>query len=336
MFREGGVRVVGLVTSPSLPIDRQNSTWAGMIHVSDWMPSYFLWAAASTNGAKVGWPPEPIPGHPHEPCGFDGYDMIPALWAGGKSPRTEVVHAVINQHNPPGFPHGQMSGQGYPYSCAASSFCGGALRVGNYKLLVGYPGWDEHYSYPNNHRISPDTQLHWNVCKSYCLFNVGAGADVAEKHDLATDPGYAEVLARMLDRFWTLSNASGTVVADSMFDSEQCAAAEKHGFWQPVDYYGPVPPPPPAGNHTGKWQTKPGRNGCHGKQNSLGGARFGNVTAVEEHCDRLLRCVFFIFNEKGLDPEQGKAGDAFFCSVDYYADPTSPDPGWLVGGRVVM
>jgi hypothetical protein len=46
--------------------------------------------------------------------------------------------------------------------------------------------------------------------------------------------------------------------------------------------------------------------------------------------------VFFIYNEKGLDPQQGKAGDAFFCSADYFADPTSPDPGWVVGGRVVV
>ena len=74
------------------------------------------------------------------------------LSADGDSPRTEVVHAVINQHNPPGYPAGSMTAKGYPYSCPASSFCGGALRVGNYKLLVGYPGWDEHYAYPNNNR----------------------------------------------------------------------------------------------------------------------------------------------------------------------------------------
>ena len=140
----------------------------------------------------------------------------------------------------------------------------------------------------------------------------------------------------MLDRFWTVSNASGAILADSMFDNKQCAAARTEGYWRPVDYYGPVPPPPPAGNHTGKWQVKPGRNGCHGKENSLGGARLSNVTAVEAHCDRLPQCVFFIYNEKGLDPQQGKAGDAFFCSADYFADPTSPDPGWVVGGRVVV
>ena len=232
----------------------------------------------------------------------------------------------------PGFPDGAMAAEGYRYSCAASSFCGGALRVGDYKLLVGYPGWDEHYAYPNNHRFSPDIQLHWDVCKSHCLFDVTS--DIAEEHDLSGDPEHAEILARMLDRFWTLSNASGTVVADAMFDNKQCEAAEMLGYWQPVDY-GPAPPLPTPANHTGKWQTKPGRNGCHGKANSLGGAHLSNVSAVEAHCDRLPRCVFFIYNERGLDPHQGKAGDAFFCSIDYFGDPTSPDPGWLVGGRVV-
>jgi hypothetical protein len=107
------------------------------------------------------------------------------LSADGDSPRTEVVHAVINQHNPPGYPAGSMTAKGYPYSCPASSFCGGALRVGNYKLLVGYPGWDEHYAYPNNNRINPNTQLHWEVCSPHCLFDVGPGADIAELHDLS-------------------------------------------------------------------------------------------------------------------------------------------------------
>jgi hypothetical protein len=47
--------------------------------------------------------------------------------------------------------------------------------VGDFKLLVGYPGWDEHYSLPNNQPVSPDTQLHWGVCAKHCLFDVGPG-----------------------------------------------------------------------------------------------------------------------------------------------------------------
>lgn len=140
-----------------------------MIHVSDWLPSYFTWVAAAAGGgdirfsgeAALQWTPPPIPGRPIEPCGFDGDNMIHALLSNLPSPRTEVVHAVINQHNPPGYPDGKMANQGYSYSCAGSSFCGGALRVGDMKLLVGYPGWDEHYSYPNNENVSPTTQLHW-------------------------------------------------------------------------------------------------------------------------------------------------------------------------------
>ena len=56
--------------------------------------------------------------------------------SGSASPRTEVVHALINAHNPPNYPHSAMKPKGFPFSCAASSFCGGALRVGDYKLLV--------------------------------------------------------------------------------------------------------------------------------------------------------------------------------------------------------
>jgi hypothetical protein len=44
---------------------------------------------------------------------------------GELSPRQEVIHALINAHNPPGYPSGPMLEAGYPYSCPASSFCGG-------------------------------------------------------------------------------------------------------------------------------------------------------------------------------------------------------------------
>jgi hypothetical protein len=58
------VRVLGFVTSPALPTGRQNTTWDGMIHVSDFMPSYYAWAAAAGGGAQ--WPPPQIPGRPVE------------------------------------------------------------------------------------------------------------------------------------------------------------------------------------------------------------------------------------------------------------------------------
>jgi hypothetical protein len=272
-----------------------------------------------------------------EPCGFDGHDTISAVFAGGPSPRTEVVHAVVNQHNPPGYPHGPMAAQGFPYSCAASSFCGGALRVGDFKLLVGYPGWDDHYAYPNGSSFSPDTQLHWAVCETHCLFDVGA--DIAELHDLSADPVHAPTLARMLARFWALSNASGARLADSMFDNEQCASARSEGFWRPLDYDGPVPPdplpqpppPPPPANHSGHWVTKPGRGGCGEPTHALPGKHLSTLKAVELHCDEQAACAFFIWNQKGLSGS--KAGAAYFCTVDKY-NQTKPDAGWLVGHRV--
>jgi hypothetical protein len=101
---------------------------------------------------------------------------------------------------------------------------------------------------------------------------VVAGHDIAEQYDLSADPAHASTLQAMLERFWELSNASGSVVADQMFVSEQCDAARRGGFWQPLDYNGPsppdplppLPPPPPPANHSGAWVTKAGRSGCHG------------------------------------------------------------------------
>ena len=326
------MRVLGFVASPSIPADRRNTTYDGMVHATDWLPSYFSWVAASgaATTPPLHWPPPAIPGRPTEPHGFDGFPVLDAVLMGEPSPRTEVVHAVINRHNPPNYPEGPMANRGFPFSCPASSFCAGSLRRGDYKLLVGYPGWDEHYAYPNNNRVSPNTQLHWDVCKTHCLFRVGPGQDIAEEHDLAGDPAHAATLAALLDRFWALSNASGSVVADNMFSDEQCASAKSTGFWRPIDYAGPVPPPPPA-NRSGHWWVKEGRGGCEGKQHALGGAHLTSVEAVEKHCDSLgPKCVFWIWNRDGLSG--GKAGDSFFCDVDRHAD-VKADPGWVSGWR---
>ena len=43
-------------------------------------------------------------------------------------------------------------------------------------------------------------------------------------------------------------------------------------------------------------------------------------------------CVFFIWDQKGGGGSV--AGDAFFCNVDYFGEATTPDDGWMVGGRV--
>lgn len=350
---EGGVRVLGLVCSPGLPPRRRGTSWDGMAHATDWMPTYVMWAAGDRAGA---WPPAPLPGHA-ELTGFDGHNLMPAVLSGGTSPRTEVVHALINQYNPPGFPRGPMAAAGYRYSCEPSSFCGGALRVGDYKLLVGYPGWDQHYPYPNNTRFNPNTGeiagkdgggvapgcnhsgmpfgacFNWGLCADHCLFDVGSGGDVAELHDLAADPRYASVLQMMLRRFWALSNASGQLVADADFEAGQCDAATALGVWRPVDFT-PTPPPAPActGAHC-RWVTKPGRGGCDGKQFDLwNGGNFSSAADVEAKCAGISACLFWIWKHDG----PGGTGPAWLCSVDHYD--TSGESGkwvnWTVGHRV--
>ena len=278
------------------------------------------------------------------------------------------------------------------------------------------PGWDEHYSYPNNNPVSPDTQLHWSVCKQHCLFDVGTGGDIAETRDLAADPEHgdsssssssrrgggggggggggdgggsgcgssfhagfagqapsdcrhfsaitadpvasdsstkacpptrrraAATLASLLDRFWQLSNSSGSAVCDPMFDAAQCADARAAGFWRPADYSGPAvpnplpppprPPPPPPANHSGHWVTRAGRSGCGGKRFALPGrSGLRSVGECEAHCDALPSCAFFVFNAEGQSG--GHTGDGFFCTVDRFGD-TKPSPGWVTGHRVAF
>ena len=117
------------------------------------------------------------------------------------------------------------------------------------------------YPYPHNVSFDPDTGknslgippaqlnctfdgmpfgacLNWDLCKDHCLFDVGPGGDIAEEHDLSasTKPEHQQALAQLLTRFWELSNASGTLVADASFNTAQCQAAEQLGVWRPSDY----------------------------------------------------------------------------------------------------
>ena len=303
---EGGVRVLGFVASPGIPVSRRGGSWSGISHASDWMPSYVKWFGGD-------WPPPNFPDDPRgEPMPFDGHDILPAIFADSDSPRDEVVLSVINPHNPPGYPKGPMSDHGFPYSCAASSFCGGALRRGSFKLLVGYPGWHQLYSYPNNTHLPLETNF--SICRDYCLFNVED--DPSESHDLARDPLHATVVRSMLDRFWNLSNASGGFEADEPFTGAQCPGVVASGVWQPLDH----------NNSQTKLQTKPGRGGCGGEQNLLlSGKGYRSLSSVVSECRGLRNCVYFIWSQD--------AGQAWFCTVDGFDEDSHPEkyPHWTVG-----
>ena len=103
------------------------SSWTGLMHTVDIMPTFLAAAGVAFDPATTqrgGGPAVP----------FDGLNVLSAIQANGSSPRTEVVHMVDNEFN--------------SAVCNASTgvggqnHCGAGITVGDFKLLVGFPGND--------------------------------------------------------------------------------------------------------------------------------------------------------------------------------------------------
>ena len=75
--------VTSFVTGSVIPPARRGTVWPGLAHSSDWYPTLL----AVAGGAL------PVNTGPRPP---DGVNLWPALVSGGPSPRTEVIHQVVN------------------------------------------------------------------------------------------------------------------------------------------------------------------------------------------------------------------------------------------------
>ena len=109
---EGGVRGVSFVNSPLL----QKSGYInyGFMHISDWFPTILSVAGGSTAGLKL-----------------DGFNQWSAININATSPRTELLHNIDPLEPKQGkrehhgtFDHRQRA----------------AIRVGDWKLITGFPG----------------------------------------------------------------------------------------------------------------------------------------------------------------------------------------------------
>ena len=85
-FWEGGLRVVGFVSGGAIPQSRRGSTYHGMLHSSDWLPTFATGIAGLA-----------LPAGSTGPTSLDGKDAWQAILQGSASPRTEVVHQVNKQ-----------------------------------------------------------------------------------------------------------------------------------------------------------------------------------------------------------------------------------------------
>jgi len=232
-FWEGGVRVVAFVSGPLIPMSRRGSIYTGMLHSSDW----YLTIVQGLANADVPDYTGPTP--------IDGFNAWDAIMANATSPRNEVIHQVKNQY-------------------FNDSTTGYALRVGDYKLIVGDPGDDRCLAWPTqgNQAVkfgesggnvegatgncrAPTTSHsgdgHNNCVKTPCLFNVVT--DPVEENDLGSNPKYQTVLQSLQQRLEQAGTEGPPLSLAYPYTQEQettmgnkiCADAKLTGYWEPFD-----------------------------------------------------------------------------------------------------
>eukprot|EP00041_Stephanoeca_diplocostata_P017392 m.349118 g.349118 ORF g.349118 m.349118 type:complete len:661 (+) comp20685_c0_seq1:183-2165(+) len=187
---DGGVRVVGFLGGPLLYASK-GTTFTGLAHASDLMPTILEAAGV------------PMPELPHDAVPVDGVSLWQAITKNLTSPRTEIVHQILNQFNL------------RDCSTTTEQNCGAAIRVGKYKLLAGYPGdsrWVQLPAMQGGDRLlrgfdgdgcNITTGHNCSCWHGYCLFDLEA--DPTEHHDLSAQ--LPDVVATLLHR---LEQVSGT------------------------------------------------------------------------------------------------------------------------------
>ena len=89
---EGGVRVVGVLSSPM--IQNKGSVYNGMIHVSDWFSSFlslagrYLTISISNNFLLFLGLSDEVPED------SNSLDVLPSINNNSKSPRTQIIHNI--------------------------------------------------------------------------------------------------------------------------------------------------------------------------------------------------------------------------------------------------
>ncbi|XP_022099953.1 arylsulfatase B-like isoform X1 [Acanthaster planci] len=174
---EGGVHGVGFVHSPLISKSVQGTSCKEMIHVSDWFPTLIAGVAG---------------GHLDD-LELDGFNVWQTISQGKSSPRKEILHN-IDPIPYPSLPYmAEYEPQGgvfYPdaYFNTSNNLPGSynttiraAIRVGDWKLLTGYPGNSSWIPPPDSgivpiHPVEQKSKYVW-------LFNIRE--DPNEYHDLS-------------------------------------------------------------------------------------------------------------------------------------------------------
>ena len=200
---EGGVRGISFVSSPLLNESRRGKVSKELMHVSDWLPT-----VAGMVGSPLG--PE---------WKIDGQDQWPMIGEGKQSPRNQILHN-IDIWEPL---KGTML-----YNNTFDTRVRAALRVGDYKIITGNPGYAA-WTPPPNSESNPPSVLKDNVpeTKNLWLFNIHY--DPSEAIDLSgTMPDKVQEMLGILAKY----NATSVPPMYPTSDT-RCDPKLRGNFWGP-------------------------------------------------------------------------------------------------------
>jgi len=166
------------------------SKYTGLMHATDVYPTLVTAAGLGDVGSTGPVPP-------------DGLDVWAALRSNGTSPRTEILYTpLVDGLNPEDCTE-DITGSRTSWGQA----CGAALRVGDYKLVVGYPGDSRALALPNASASSAVTPLlnqsGGGPGLDGCNYTSGVGCPCHHMnggpclYDVVADPGESRDLSKV-------------------------------------------------------------------------------------------------------------------------------------------
>eukprot|EP00039_Didymoeca_costata_P025533 m.13731 g.13731 ORF g.13731 m.13731 type:complete len:547 (+) comp4913_c0_seq1:133-1773(+) len=218
---EGGTRVVSFVHSELIPQHRRGTHWSYMAHTTDLRPTWAYLAGTEVDNSG----PYPV----------DGVSFWEALIGNTSSDRNEIVHQVI--HEP--YNNATCTAANVNPQTSHVTNCAAAIRIGPFKLMLGYPGWpDKMFPLPMylNQSVHEDPINRNNAseiqnlrCHDGCLFNVEE--DPSEINDIKDQ--FPEIVANLTARLAVLGKQGLPRRHTTPNDPRMCQAVESSGYWIP-------------------------------------------------------------------------------------------------------
>jgi arylsulfatase A-like enzyme len=237
-FWQGGVRGVAFINSPLLPASTHGLKWNGLSHAVDMYTTIATLGGASAEMLSAG------------AVGPDGIDIWPSIVANTSSTRESLVLQMCSG--------GKCRSWAHDVTTAI-----GSVRKGDWKLIVGYPGWSGKTSWdgwieppaydaitdtwrgerievtPEREIMAMSSQYNKNApCEAKpCLFNVAVDPtehdDVYDMHpDIVKD-----LMAIFVEEAATEVSVNASGLCPTQYfdrDDPRCLAkAEATGWWQP-------------------------------------------------------------------------------------------------------